>query len=195
MTTTADKIVTYDSAEAAQRETLTGWVSRNGRFYGDDEDQARYDGCTHRPCQTCGELTVKNYVRCDKCSAARAKEHYLAMPEEAWDGSTMLYSNAFDQYFHTAADIADFLDSEEIHGPVDLMLVICRPVHPRPIDGDDHYIDSLPEDMTLGDVAPKLAEAIRNVNRVIHETPEVLCWMPGTARTTIDIEFRQAPTA
>ena len=39
-----EKIVTYDSAEAASIQTVTGWVSRSGRFWGNDEHMARYDG-------------------------------------------------------------------------------------------------------------------------------------------------------
>jgi len=53
-----EKIVPYDSAEAASIQTVTGWVSRSGRFWGNDEHMARYDGCTHRKCDA--RLTLKN---------------------------------------------------------------------------------------------------------------------------------------
>ena len=36
-----EKIVPYDSAEAASIQTVTGWVSRSRRFWGDDEHMAQ----------------------------------------------------------------------------------------------------------------------------------------------------------
>lgn len=38
-----EKIIPYDSAEAASIQNVTGWVSRSGRFWGNDEQMARYD--------------------------------------------------------------------------------------------------------------------------------------------------------
>ena len=35
-----EKIVPYDSSEAASIQTVTGWVSRSGRFWGNDEHMA-----------------------------------------------------------------------------------------------------------------------------------------------------------
>ena len=40
-------IIMEDSPEAASIKTVTGWVSRTGRFCGDDERMARFDGSTH----------------------------------------------------------------------------------------------------------------------------------------------------
>ncbi|MDE9687494.1 hypothetical protein R4T22_18735 [Citrobacter portucalensis] len=36
-----EKIVMMDSDEAASIQTVTGWVDRQGRFWGGDEHQAR----------------------------------------------------------------------------------------------------------------------------------------------------------
>ncbi|EKB5404420.1 hypothetical protein OOP60_004875 [Salmonella enterica] len=46
-----EKIVMMDSDEAASIRTLTGWVDRQGRFWGNDEYQARWCGATHRKCK------------------------------------------------------------------------------------------------------------------------------------------------
>lgn len=37
-----EKIVPYDSSEAASIQTVTGWVSRSGRFWGNDEQMERF---------------------------------------------------------------------------------------------------------------------------------------------------------
>lgn len=68
-----EKVVMSDSTEAAQLVTITGWVSRTGIFYGNDERIARYAGCTHRPCETedCGKPTEKTYIYCDDCRHKR----------------------------------------------------------------------------------------------------------------------------
>ncbi|MEB2744543.1 hypothetical protein [Citrobacter portucalensis] len=47
-----EKIVMMDSDEAASIQTVTGWVDRQGRFWGKDENQARWCGATHRKCKT-----------------------------------------------------------------------------------------------------------------------------------------------
>lgn len=46
-----EKIVMMDSDEAASIQTVTGWVDRQGRFWGGDEHQARWCGATHRKCK------------------------------------------------------------------------------------------------------------------------------------------------
>jgi len=46
-----EKVVMMDSDEAASIQTVTGWVDRQGRFWGSDEHQARWSGATHRKCK------------------------------------------------------------------------------------------------------------------------------------------------
>lgn len=72
-----EKIVPYDSAEAASIQTVTGWVSRSGHFWGNDEHMARYDGCTHRKCDACETLIpVRGYTICDQCREAKEIEKW-----------------------------------------------------------------------------------------------------------------------
>ena len=40
------KIVLLEDAEAATLKTVTGWVSRDGLFFGSDERTARWSGAT-----------------------------------------------------------------------------------------------------------------------------------------------------
>jgi hypothetical protein len=63
---TEEIMVLRDSSEAAQYRTgLSGWVSRNGRYFGESEDMARYDGCTHVACQYCGLPARKGWLACE----------------------------------------------------------------------------------------------------------------------------------
>ncbi|MEQ1969482.1 ead/Ea22-like family protein, partial [Xenorhabdus nematophila] len=71
------KIVMYDSPEAAQIKIVTGWVSRDGRFWGDDERMARYCGATHRQCENNPDhpiIGVHDY--CDLCRAKMAVQAF-----------------------------------------------------------------------------------------------------------------------
>ncbi|CAB4172456.1 hypothetical protein UFOVP935_22 [uncultured Caudovirales phage] len=49
-----EEVVMIDDPQAATLVTVTGWRSRDGRFYGDNEHAARWGGCTHVKCLACG---------------------------------------------------------------------------------------------------------------------------------------------
>ena len=58
-----NEMILNTSDEAAHFVTgLSGWVSRHGHFYGNDERLARYDGCTHTVCE-CGKPCEKGWDR------------------------------------------------------------------------------------------------------------------------------------
>ena len=161
-----------DSAEAATLVTVTGWLSRDGRFYGAYEDVARYAGCTHVACSRCGKPTKKPWTACDDCRDLAAKERYEAMPRAEWDGEAMLYSSVSDRYFDCIEDAEDSLDEGQTLA--DLRLVICKPNHVPQLT-EDYFSDKLPED---GDLPGYLAKAIPAFNAAIKDAP-VLSWSPG----------------
>lgn len=165
-------IIFEDSADAAQIKTVTGWVSRIGRFWGDDERMARYDGCTHRRCD-CGEVfEIRSY--CRKCSSKRDREKYLSMPRKVWSGEPIcLYDG--DKYFFEEDELLYYCEENECQ-PKDLDLVFCTPEFAKEIDPNDYYSDELPED---GEVPPAIAEAFQKLNAAIMECKDPLCWYPG----------------
>lgn len=175
--------VLYDSEDAAQKVTITGWKSRRGIFYGEDEHLARFDGCTHRIC-ACGNEMERSYTSCEDCRAKNSKERYLAMPFKEWDGSTMLVTYDNDTYFSDENDVLNFCEDKEIE-PQDLQLVICEPQYAWEIS-DDYFCDILPEDMTLDDCYSELAEAIGRVNELIRKKEKPISWSAGKYRTTIN---------
>jgi hypothetical protein len=186
-----EEMILSTDPRAAELRTVQLWVSRNGGHYM-DEDSARYDGCTHRPCSRCGAPAEKMYISCPACRKIAELEKYNALEFKAWDGQAMLYSEALDMYFTSADDIEEHLARDAIYGKRELMLMICEPEFPHYLDGDDHFVDQLAEDQRLEDVAPKLAAAIDEVNRIITEEKEILCWMPGRFRTEIEINYPEA---
>lgn len=165
-----EKIIMHDSDEAAQPHTMDGWKSRNGFFY-DNEQVARYDGCTHVKCQYCGEPAKKSWTACDKCRAAKEIERYDAMPKAEWDGKTMLYSDARDRYYVDIGDAEDVLEEGETIES--LRLIICKPNCVSPLDSE-YCSDDLPDDTDLPDI---ISEAMDAFNEAVAGI--VLSWSPG----------------
>lgn len=171
------EIVMFDSQEAAQPHTMTGWKSRNGHFYAEEND-ARYDGCTHRPCNECGKPAAKAYLVCNECRNARDIARYESMPQVEWDGSAMLYSDALDRYFSDLDDASD--ECGDGKALADLRLIICEPNYARQID-EDYFCDELPED---GEAPPHIQEAIEKFNEAVAST--ILSWSPGKHRLKLE---------
>lgn len=167
-------IILPDDPKAATLETVTGWVSRKGFFFGKDERLARYDGSTHRPCSECGELIEKNGY-CRPCHAKKEIAKYEAMPKKKWDGVGMLYSQTEDRYFDGMDDVEGYCDSEEVT-PESLRLIIGEPTYAGTIEPNEYYCDDLPEE---GDVPSDLQKAFDDLNEFIRESKIVLSWHPG----------------
>jgi hypothetical protein len=177
---TEAKIILETSPDAASIKTVTGWVASNGRFWGDDERMARYDGSTHRTCE-CGEL-VEQRSYCHACRRAKELAKFAAMERRPWDGVSMIYSYALDRYFRDTNDVIDFCHDEEVT-PADLRLILCEPTFAREIDESEHFSDDLPED---GDVPADLVDAFEALNKVIRECKTPLSWFPGKFALDLD---------
>ena len=165
-----EKIIMMDSDEAAKKMTVTGWVSRHGRFFGKDERTARYDGSTHKKCEGCGKI-LKKITYCHYCQAQKESEKFKAMPRRLPNREEPLYSIALDKYYFYDDWDEDLEDGRTVE---DLMLVICDPVQYRQVDSE-YWCDDLPED---GEIHPDLEEALKNLNDVISKLPPI-CWYPG----------------
>jgi hypothetical protein len=119
--------IMYESPEAASIQTVTGWVSANGQFWGNDEHMARWVGATHRVCENNPEHGVHE-VRswCKECHRERREAKFAAMARVEWDQSTPVVIFDTDRYFFDADELRDFLVDEDIK-PEDVQLVICKP--------------------------------------------------------------------
>ncbi len=178
-----EKMVLDTSDEAASIKTVTGWVSRTGRFWGDDERMARYDGSTHKQCE-CGRIAEKSYIRCEACRSKADIEKFKARPVKVWDSEAFLYSDAHDKYFQDLESLIDYLsdyDEDDKYTLEDLRLIICEPNMAREVESD-FWCDDLPED---GDLPSEMAEALRVFNEVVRRAPP-LSWSPGKYAADVD---------
>ena len=171
-----EKIILNDSPEAATYRTdIAGWVSRDGRFFGDRpgaENAARWAGRTHVICPDCGAVTERDFVRCKKCREALAEKRYLARQSRRWDGETPLYSEVVDRFFFDADELNDYCEESECT-PASLRLLLCKGERLSSID-PDYWADQLPED---GELPPAVEAALRELNQAINEVGPV-SWGP-----------------
>lgn len=182
-----EKIVMIDAPDLVKRVTVTGWVDTHGFFWGEDERQARWSSCTHRPCEQCGQPVAKLWTYCDDCRRVRDIARWHAKPKVEWDGETMLYSDACDRYFQDYDDIVDHLRDMRADDPStvveDLRLVVCVPNMARRL-GNDFFCDELPEDV---DAPPApILEAMAAFNEAMAKQPP-LSWSPGKHAAIVTI--------
>lgn len=175
------KQINYDSPEAASIQTVTGWVSASGRFWGKDEHMARWDGCTHILCSGCRKPIPKNgFTVCDECRAKSDDEMFAKRDRVEWNLKFPIYSNSRDEYYFDLDSLTDVMH-DEVLSVEDLQLMPCEPNYPREID-IDHWCDDLPED---GELPPDMQDALDSLNRAIRQSGP-LSWSP--AKTALDVE-------
>lgn len=172
-----NRIIMFDSPEAARPGTAEGWVSRDGYFYA-DERSARYSGCTHSPCEECGAPTPKMYTHCEACRASRERARYEAMPEGQWDGKQMVYSETLDRFYPNPDEAWEEADDEGVD-LASMRLVLCEPQYARQLDVDD-FADEMPED---GEEPDELVAALNAFNSAVSGL--ILSWYPGNTRLAL----------
>lgn len=169
-----DEMILIDSDEAAKRGTVEGWIGRDGFFYGNNEEAARYRGCTHKYCYECNNVIPRDGLTiCKDCEYEKGIEKYNAMPHKEWDRETPLYSDSNDEYFSCEDEIDYFIEEHEC-SIESLRLIICEPNRFRMLDAS-FFDDDLPEG---GELPAELESAIDALNAVIESLPPV-SWSPG----------------
>lgn len=171
------EMILNTSAEAAKFvDTLSGWVSRGGIFFGKDEGAARYHGCTHWECRDCGAPAPKGWECCDDCKEKRSAARYEKLERATWDEQGMLYSEVADRFFSSWDEVADYMEeeNEKTMEPVVLRLVICEPEYLRQVD-EDYWSDDLPED---GELSAEVVAALAELNEVLRAEGPV-SYRPG----------------
>ncbi len=182
-----EKIVMYESPEAASIQTVTGWVSRLGHYFGDNEHIARYDGSTHKVCAGCGGIVARSGY-CQACRSKRDDEAFHALPAEPWDGTTPVFSHHLEKYFF-GGELEDYLADEEVDVE-GLQLVHCTPVHLRQID-DSTWEDELSTEDDYMDLPEAVQVALDALNEAIKAAPAVT-WLPGKIAVLLPIAMNGA---
>ena len=181
----AEKIIMMDSPEAASQQTLTGWVSASGRFWGADERMARYEGATHQKCDNNPDHPIHE-VRgyCRSYREERRDEAFKNMAVKDWtDEPLVIYDG--DLYFFDADSLWDYLYEADCE-PEDVRLCICEPNYPSEIDAADHFCDDLPEDGEIND--DQLIAAFDLLNEMIRKSSP-LSWSQGQYVARLSPEF------
>ena len=155
------KVILFELDEAAKfTEGISGWVSRSGRFYGKDENAARYEGCTHVKCKSCDAVIEKHKSLCNDCTYKRKQELYKKKEKKEWDGILPLYSEYLHEYLY-GSDLNEAIDE---HGEEKLMLLICKEVTLSHVN-EDIFEHDLPEDVEFDDISTKgLLDAMAKLN-------------------------------
>ncbi|OCA55176.1 hypothetical protein [Photorhabdus namnaonensis] len=180
----SEKIIMYDSEEAASIKIVTGWVASDGSFWGDDEDMARYSGSTHRKCKNNPEHPiVRRNDYCSICREEKNNEEFNAMERKEWDRETPIAIFNTDQYFWDEYDLLEYCNENNI-SPKELRLVICEPNYPAEIDGEDYFCDDLPPD---GELPSELQGAFEILNIAIRNCGP-LSWSQGNISAIIGDE-------
>lgn len=184
---TTKKIIMADSPEAASIQTVTGWVSSDGKFWGQDERLARYAGSTHRKCENNpSHPPVGNQDYCRECHKEKMEKRWQDMPKEAFTPESFpLHLYDSDRYFFDGDDLIDWLQEHGIK-PESVRLTKCKPAYPDQIDPNEHFCDILPED---GEVPGDVYEAFEKLNEVLKKS-EPFCWFPDeTQGVTLPADF------
>jgi hypothetical protein len=175
------EMVLYDSPEAAKFvDGHSGWVSRDGRFFGDNEHLARYCGCTHVKCETCGHIHACNSY-CEPCAERRRDERFNGYERKEWDGETPLNISGTDQYFFDYDDLQNWLEDND-EALEDLQLVLCKPVTMNQLD-EDYFLENLHED---AEIPEQLQDAIDHLNEVVRSLP-TQCWEPDKFAAVVNL--------
>jgi hypothetical protein len=179
-----NKMILNTSDEAAHFVSgISGWVSRHGNFFGKDERLARYDGCTNTVCE-CGKPCEKGWIKCIDCRDKADDERFRSFPKQAWDEKIPITLFRGDDYFFDREQLEEWCEEHEIT-PSEVQLVICKPNYAREIN-NDFYGDDLPDDSSLEDVAPGLAEKIAEVNKYIYDNRPILSWSPSNIAAIVE---------
>ncbi len=96
-----------ESDEAASIQTVTDWVASGGRFWGNDEHMARYDGSTHHRFDKNPEYQpIANGDCCRECRKEHLAQRWKDMPKEAYTSEAFpLHLYDADRYFFDAEDL------------------------------------------------------------------------------------------
>jgi hypothetical protein len=168
METTTQAPIFPDAPEAATRRTITGWVSRNGRFFGEDESLARWEGATAVRCEKCQQPTdAKYYTKCEKCREEGADEKFAKAGRAPYTEG-MLFSDSHDRYFEDPAEAREFAEDEGVTLE-SMRLYLCTPNMARHLD-DDFFCYEVPDELRI---------ALDAFNAAVKAYGRPLSWSPS----------------
>jgi hypothetical protein len=185
-----DKIVMYESDEAAHIATVSGWVSRHGQYFGPGsmgEKMARWNGATHQKCANpgCDGITpICGYVYCDMCRVKKDNDRYASFPVEKWDGKTPLSIFNDDHFFFSSEDIESYCEYHEVK-PENVKFVRCEPSVLPTLNLEDFFEDVLPDNGY--EFSQELIDAEKAFNDAV-AAMGVVSWIPADVAVRVTKE-------
>jgi hypothetical protein len=192
-------------AEAAVKVTMTVWACAVCGQAWDErwaptptlnaERAARSCHTGQCPCyeEGCNQLTVPHRTLCPSHLAESENRRWLARPVVQWDGESMIYSTAIDEWFtspdHAADHVTDELDegatkADYVAALMALKLVVGEPTKVGHFDLMEFLYDSLPDDGETSANLDACEEAANALNKALSELA-TLSYQPGEARLDI----------
>lgn len=183
MSKTESKIIMMDDAAAASIQTLTGWVDRQGRFWGNDEYQARWCGATHRKCKNKPDEHPihKTHGYCEECHHESRQADFAKMERGVWAGEPLVIFDS-EQYFFDVESLAEYCWENSVF-PRELQLLICEPNYPPEFDFRQHCEEIIPDGGDYYSLSQEVRDATDALNKAIKES-EAVSWS-GSDRVAI----------
>ncbi|EHE7802992.1 hypothetical protein ACLIAG_004363 [Enterobacter hormaechei] len=168
-----EKIVMMDSDEAASIQTVTGWVDRQGRFWGGDEHQARWCGATHRKCKNKPDEHPihSTHGYCEECHRESRQAKFATYERAVWAGEPLVIFDS-DQYFFDAESLADYCYEHSLL-PSELQLMICEPNYPPEFDLEQHCEEIMPDGEDYYCLPQDVRDAAEALNKALKESAPV----------------------
>ncbi len=173
MSTKIEKIIMMESPEAASIQTLTGWVDRHGRFWGNDEHMARWCGATHRKCKNKPDdhPIHETHGYCEACHRESRQAKFLQMERAVWKGEPLVIFDD-DTYFFDIESLADYCWDNSLL-PSELQLLICEPNRTPEFDIVQHCEEIIPDGGDYNDIPQAILDAADALNKAIKESAPV----------------------
>ncbi len=163
-----------ESNGAQYKDNIEGWVSSSGRYWGNDERMARWEGATHVECSECKAPATKSYTKCNACRDKAQEDTFNDLAEypfKSWP--VAMYIG--DEYFFDADQLFDYCYDNETT-PDKLSLCHCYENRLQQID-TDYWEDALPEDCY--DLPADVQTALDSLNEAIRSSDPVSFGVDG----------------
>jgi len=187
------KTVMYDEAPVEFRTNIKGWVSSDGRFWGNGEDaehMSRYHSCTHKKCE-CGNLMKKIYTKCPSCRAINSHDKYKSLEAVEWDGECMIVDHAGGYYRDFDELIESSVSAGDIESLSDLRLKpTSKKFTFREINLDELNDEYVTEDESFSHFHPEITKKVDELNKLLSETESKL-WFEVDKRLIIPSEIEE----
>ena len=177
-----DKPIILEAEADVEYKQVSGWVTKDGYFFGEDEERARLHTATHKKClrDSTHPIFTKNSY-CQVCYQLARDAKYESMEVVEWDGESYLTVFDDDKFFRDYETLNDY--AEELGVAVDdLKLIICEKVGIPQIDVA--IWDDLVEEYDM--IPSEILYALEHLNQIIEDHGSDVMWQQGNKRVVFN---------